>query len=1027
MLTAGVRRVFAGAALTAGALLGAAADAGAQAGSPPPGAITGQVTDRQTQRPIATAQVFVVGISRSIPVDGDGRYRIFGVRPGPVELRALAIGYAAMTQTITVVSGQPVVADFALTPSVVRLDELIVTATGDEERVRETGNAVGTIAVDSVVLSAVPTFSDLLSSRTAGVTVQPGTGTSGLGSRIRIRGSNSISLQNEPLLIVDGARVNNQSDFPVPIGGQAPSRFNDINPEDIDRIDVLKGPAASALYGTAAANGVIQITTKRGRPGRTRWNLFTEGGRLTEPTDWPANYSTFGKTPLLPPPLNGISLQLPSQICNLDAATIGLCTRDSVVSFNPLEAASPFRNGYRFNSGLNISGGGEAATYFLAGEVEREQGVYDNNLLKRVNLRTNVRSQLRKNLDANVSVGFVGSQLGVPLNDNGLGFLFLGLLGGGRDCSPATPCLGVPSFQTDTITRGYVALFDRPVHDLYRIENRQDIERLTGSLTTNWRPLSWLSGTVTGGLDLTNRHDNLLYPPGLVTALPLFSSGARGTQRTAVNTYTLNGSLTADYGLTPSLRASSSVGGQYINESSHGTGALGRGLTPGTGTLNGTTADFVIDEPFAKIITVGGYLQQQLALKDRLFLTGSIRNDRNSAFGTDFKNVAYPSASLSWVIGEEPFFPGTRVVSSLRLRAAYGQSGQRPGFRSRDRFFTPIAVQIGGVDAQGITIGGAGNPNLKPERSIEREFGLDAGLFNGRVGIEFTVYNKLTKDALIQRPLAGSLGETSADVTDRFENLGRVRNKGVELLVRAGVLQARAVTLDLTGTLTTNRNRVEALGLDAPILFSFSNSQRHQQGFPLGAYFGNPILDFADADGDGIINRAEVTLGPDPVYLGTPFPKTELSLATAFTFFEVLRVSALFDHRGGFQLFNDTRFFRCSVQQNCRDIHDPTAPLRDQANARAALQGSIAGYVEDASFTKLRELSFTLLAPRGWAAALRASAINLTVSGRNLKTWTDYSGSDPEVNTFGTESYLTVDFLTQPPVRYWTTRLTFSY
>ncbi|MGH2822517.1 MAG: hypothetical protein ACRDLY_05730, partial [Thermoleophilaceae bacterium] len=223
------------------------------------------------------------------------------------------------------------------------------------------------------------------------------------------------------------------------------------------------------------------------------------------------------------------------------------------------------------------------------------------------------------------------------------------------------------------------------------------------------------------------------------------------------------------------------------------------------------------------------------------------------------------------------------------------------------------------------------------------------------------------------------------------------------------------------------RNRIETLGLDAPVLFGFSNSQRHQQDSPLGAYFGTPILGFADADGDGIISRAEVTVGPDETFLGTPFPKTELSIATAVTFFDLLRVSALIDHRGGFQLFNDTRFFRCAVQQNCREIHDPTAPLRDQANARAALQGSIAGHVEDASFTKLRELSFTLLAPRGLAAAFRASAINLTVSGRNLKTWTDYTGSDPEVNTFGTDSFLTVDFLTQPPVRYWTARLTFSY
>ncbi|HEX7123163.1 MAG TPA: TonB-dependent receptor plug domain-containing protein, partial [Gemmatimonadaceae bacterium] len=262
------------------------------------GIITGRVTDQATRAPIVDAQVIVVGTQRGARTGSDGSYRLTGVPVGTVRVRALRLGYEANLTTVTVAEGQTVTADFALQSTVLRLDQVVVAATGNLERRRETGNSVATIAADSVPKTVVNSVSDLLSSRASNVTVTTTSGTTGGGSRIRIRGSNSVSLTNEPIIVVDGVRVNmDPGGMSINIGGQNPSRLDDLNPADIENIEIIKGPAAAALYGTAAANGVVQITTKRGRAGAPRWTMYLDGGQLNEVTAYPANYQQIGTTP----------------------------------------------------------------------------------------------------------------------------------------------------------------------------------------------------------------------------------------------------------------------------------------------------------------------------------------------------------------------------------------------------------------------------------------------------------------------------------------------------------------------------------------------------------------------------------------------------------------------------------------------------------------------------------------------------------------------------------------------------------
>src|SRR5947209_16676219 len=258
------------------------------------GSVAGQVTDKSNQQPVAGAVVLVAGTSLQARTGREGRYSITNVPPGQYQVQVRFIGFATGTQAVTVAAGQPATLDFALTPAAVPLDVVVVSATGAEQLKRELGNNVGTIDAAKITQDASPTnTADLLNSRIPGVEVMQSGGTTGSGSRIRIRGATSLSLRNEPIVVVDGIRIDNTpqaGSLENFTGGQAPSRLNDLNPDDIESVEVVKGPSAAALYGTDAANGVIQIRTKQGRPGPTKWSGSVEGGTLDDTGDWPANY-----------------------------------------------------------------------------------------------------------------------------------------------------------------------------------------------------------------------------------------------------------------------------------------------------------------------------------------------------------------------------------------------------------------------------------------------------------------------------------------------------------------------------------------------------------------------------------------------------------------------------------------------------------------------------------------------------------------------------------------------------------------
>jgi len=954
------------------------------------GTVRGRILDAATQAPLPAVQVRVEGTPISARTNEEGRFTLTGVPATDITVTALRIGYNRVSRSVRIAAGQLAALDFELTSIPIGLEQVVVTATGAQRR-REVGNAIAVIdAAVAVDEAPITNVAELLTGRAAGVQVLQSSGTTGMGSRIRIRGSNSVSLSNEPIIYVDGVRISNDnSAVTYETGGDAPSRLNDLAPEQIETIEVVKGPSAATLYGTDAANGVVWITTKRGRAGETRWNFYTEQGTVTDPYTYPASYRGLTAT---------------GQPCRLFDVATSTCTQARLASLSPLEHdhTSPFRTGKLQHYGLSVSGGQDQLRYFLSSDMQNEDGVLPTNALDRVNVRGNFDTRLARNLDAAVSIGYLKSNLKLPLNGN----YELGVIGNGLASQGSEDVLGGWGFF--------------PLEQLLVIESSQDIRRFNGSARFIWNPRSFLTGRLTVGLDEVGRTDDQFFPTGVSPAWLGYDQGARFANRFQGSTYTADAVSTARFRLRPSLSSQTSLGLQYIREVFTGTLAGGRQLVAGSRSIS-AAAIRESSEQTTENIKLGAFVEEQLAFRDRIFVTGALRADDNSAFGKDFDLVVYPKFSASWVVSEERFFPRVATLGSLRLRAAWGTSGLQPGPTDALRFFDPVPVTVGGTSVTGVTFGSLGNPTLRPERSGETELGFDAQFAGERLGLEMTYYNKKTSDALIFRQLPPSLGVSRG----RFENLGSVRNSGLEALVAARIFDSPRAAWHLTVNGATNTNELVSLGEGIPpIIFGV---QRHVVGYPLGGYWDQPIVGFSDANGDGIIAESEVQLGADPVFLGTPFPKRQLSIRNDVTLLSRVRLGALFDFRGGQKLYNSTESWR-ALQNITRSLNDPATPLADQARAVASARlGSEAGYVEDASFWKLREVSLTFMVPERWTQRVNSQKASLTLAGRNLATWSDYSGLDPEVNQTGQTNFTTSDFMGQPPVRYWTARLNLSF
>ncbi|HEY2065230.1 MAG TPA: SusC/RagA family TonB-linked outer membrane protein [Gemmatimonadaceae bacterium] len=1004
--------------------------------------IAGAVTAQGTGEPISDARVVVVGTSVFTTTGADGRYTLRNVPVGAQSVRVYRIGFQEQKQPVAVAAGATLTVNFVLTRAVIRLQEVVTTATGEQRRV-EIGNSVSTInAAERTQTAPITNVASLLQAQSPGVQVELGN-TVGSGAQIRIRGISSLSLVNDPIYVVDGVRVtssNGSLSANIFTGGAAQSRANDLNPDEIESVEVVKGPSAATLYGTDAANGVIVITTKRGRAGAARYTVWGEGGMMKQENTWPTAYFLQGHAP-------GATT---AKQCYLTQISAGTCVADSLRAFNLFTdpVTTPLQTGYNRTAGIQISGGSEAVRFFTSAELQNETGVltipqfdrqrFDTlhtsvldewlnpNYLGKGSFRANLNATLSPKLDASVSTGFVTSTNRLPQNDNNAYGLLSNAFGGPGFSTSGPGYSGISSLGYQL--HGYRA---NTPGESFQETYTQYINRFIGSTTLNWRPTSWWTNRADLGLDNTGRQDESLCRRGTCSDVGTHRLGYVQDDRASLTTTTANLISTATVTPRPNLNSRTTAGMQWVSYAFNRNGAHGENLTPGATTVSGGASQLA-DESTTETKTLGLFVEEQLSFNDRLFLTGAVRADQNSAFGTSFQRVLYPKASLSWLVSDERFFPKPTWLSEFRLRTAYGTSGVQPGPIDALQYYYPSTVNIAAQDQPGVQYYSVGNTNLRPERATEFEGGFDSKLFNGRINVELTYYSKLTKDALVGTVIPPSLG-TGATVQNT--NLGSVKNAGLEALVQAQVVERARFGWDISLNGSTNANKLVSLGTDAtgkPIPPVVGSTIREMPGYPLFGYWQRPYT-YNDANGDGIITLNEIHVADSAVFVGYSTPRYQVSLANGFDLLaKALRINALFDYKGGNKLLNGTERIRCSSRNNCRGASDPSAPLWQQAAAVAVREDpshTYYGYMEDASFVRFRELSLTYSLPQSVTAHLSTTkSASLTLAARNLHVWTNYTGLDPESNSdVGTTSSVPSDFQAMPTPTYFMLRLNLGF
>lgn len=1008
--------------LTALAGLGLAMALGAVPLTAQQGAITGQVVDATTLEGLEGVQVFIPGSDIGGLTDEDGSFRLTGVPAGTQTVRTRLIGYRQNTRRVEVRADETVNLTFELAISAVSMEEVVVTATGEQER-RELGNAVSTVDASSVVENQRPnTLNSLLKGNATGVSINRPSGSVGAASSIKIRGNSSLGLSTVPVVYVDGARINNDNSVAFGVGGQDVSRLDDLNPDDIASVEVIKGPAAAALYGTEASAGVIRITTKRGTSGGgARYNIRTEQGASWDPTAWwSMAWASEG----------GLDLEI---FTGVPAA------RDTVYVQSLLAGtrfARPFRTGHQQTYAGSVRGGDEGFTYFLSGEFDDREGNLQSNSLDAWNARANFNVDPSETVDISVSTGFTSKFTRLPENDNNLFSIAGNALGSpwwGPMTAPDPNAGGEPvetcflmfelaratgaslrelSQNCDAERPFFVSSFD----DIFARDNEENLQRFIGSGTLTWRPLEYLTNRFTLGYDESQSILSNIVP--VDPTLPFGSQSEGFLQETNTNArnLTLEGTSELTLDLTEDLRSQTTVGAQFFDDISEVAFIEGRNFPAGSPSVNNSVA-VDANDAFTRVQTAGLFVQEQLSWKGRIFLTPAIRFDDNSAFGENLDLQEFPQVHGSWVVSEEEGFPD--LFDQLRLRVAWGESGKQPGPNDALALLNTVPVRLEGADVLGFRANRPGNADLQPETGEEWEVGFDAALLDGRLDVEFTYYDQTTENAIVQRPLAPSIGFPG----EAFVNVAEIANSGIEVGINATAMERDGVTWDWGLNFSTNDNEITEL----PEPIGLGGAQQHREGHPFGAYFAESVT----------VEGGEVVVGEDAEFQGHPTPEWQGSLSSTLTLLDRITLHALADFAGGHHLENNDESFSCGLLGggglfgSCPEIFQrgPNGEFTDEARIKqtAAAVGSETPFIQSAEFLRLSSASLRFRLPQSWLRFASVESASLQVQGENLALWTAYPGLDPEMNAAGSSQASFFQFIGLPPDRSVTATLSLSF
>lgn len=744
------------------------------------GTITGNVRYQNADEPVPSVQVSIAELKLTTTTAANGSFSFANVPPGRYDVRFQRIGLRQTTLPVEVRAGQPSILDVRVAEAAMALDEIVVTGTAGQARRREVGNSISALT-SADVKQPVQTLETMLQGRSAGLVLPTGRADMGSGQAIRLRGNASLSLTSYPLIYIDGIRQTGEGYSGTRTGGTS-SMLNDIDPATIDRVEIVKGPAATALYGTEAAAGVIQIFTKRGTPGRTVWTFQTDQGmRAVRP--WgsqPGNYATG----LLDSAAARSGAATEPCIRMAGAAEVAAGTHIPVFSgcHRPYHDMDPYMNKpWRQRYTMSVSGGNDVVRFFTSGSGEGGKGILPDDEDLRYQFRSNVSFHPSPKVNIDVSSAYSRYKYTYTGSNNSVESLYFQVV--------RRPLNG-PSTYLYSI-----------IDSLLLQDNSNRSDRMILGATATWTPFTGMSHKFTMGYDDARFEEKFILPYNFIVD----RAGRIGLQKTSSRTLSTDYVLSQQINLVSSLKATVSAGGQLVQRNEDNTSLQGTGLPgPGAHTVSSASTQLAPTATEQRVITGGFLFQNMFSFKDRYFLTAGVRIDGNSAFGEDLGLQTYPKASASYVVSDEPFFPG--ALGTWKLRAAYGWAGRAPGAFDALQTWTPQLFTGGGGTA--LIPNNPGNPGLSPERSREIELGFDASLLDDRLVADVSWYHRVTNDALLNVARPPSQGNTNS----QLENVGKFENKGIEVGLTGTILKGTNFGFEIQATLATNKSKVLAVG-----------------------------------------------------------------------------------------------------------------------------------------------------------------------------------------------------------------------
>jgi TonB-linked SusC/RagA family outer membrane protein len=977
------------------------------------GTIRGTVTDSASGRRIEGAQVQIVGSTRGAMTDAAGEFQIRDVPAGSYNVRAQRIGYGSASRAVRLAAGEVADANFALRGVVQQLTEVVVTGYGTAQR-REVSNAVTSIQAVEIANSPVAGLDGALQGKAAGVQVIQNAGNPGNGITVRVRGSSSLSATNQPLYVIDGVPLIREDFSQLDVGGQDITAVTGISPDEIATLDILKDAAAAAIYGSRGSSGVVIITTKRGQAGRPKIaiNAYTGMQKAEKHVDLmtAAEYVDYMYEALLN---DGYTeAEVPGQ-----------------VGFDRTFASSQtdwqkeiFRTAPISDVSLQLSGGVDRMQYFLSGAHFQQQGTVIGSAYNRQNLRANVDFRANSKLSLRSSLGFLREDNDRNENDNTLDGVVTNAI-----ATPAIYPVKQPSGSFTSTDDGLLYTNPVAIGVLDAAETRTF--RALGNVEANYLFGERFSLTSRLGGDVLNLRDLRWNSP---TIIGRYAASVAGVAQQGNNTATrfvseTFGNYEQQFGASRiGLTAGGSVEwNQAENSFLQGEGFGNEGFRyPGNA---GKVTVYAGDKTGHNLVSA--FSRANFGLKDRYFLTASLRTDGSSRFGENNRYGVFPAASVGWMVSDESFLQGFNM-GDLKLRVSYGVTGNQ-GINDD---FAPISRfgKANYSDEPGISPSAIGNPDLKWETTNEFDTGIDLFVLGGRIGLIADYYWKETNDLLVSRPIPRSTGFSSF-----WSNIGSITNTGYELSLNSVNIEPSTRDGFRWATdfnISWNKNRVTELYGGEPFSTGIRSMNRVQEGHPLGAFYSlkftgvNPTdgqAQYLDLDGDN------VPTSDDRVFVGSPHPDSFGGFTNSLSW-KGLEVRAFFQFSRGAEVYNAMRIFSGDGGFNLDNkfadqLNRWTATNTNTNVPRPSWDGTSdahltsSAFIEDGDYTRFQELTVSYNVPARFARMTQLQNARIFLSGHNLKTWTDYSGYNPDVNSIGSSTNLSLgtDFYAYPLARTW--------